>query len=170
VQLDRVGRDACLAVVKVEEGDAGDTSAGAEPDAPPRRGDLSPVERCRLRVAARRGRLSDHVIGASLEDEMEVAVLLRTHERHGGGDDVAVTLEGRPRRRQQVRSRAGDEEADRRAASAEQCRSVLQRFHRPALNSAGAETRPMLPAPDDPDDPDDDDEAELPLSQTATPP
>jgi hypothetical protein len=53
-----------LAVVEVEEGDPGNASAGTEPDVAPGYSHLATPKRSCVAVAARRGRLRDHVVAA----------------------------------------------------------------------------------------------------------
>ena len=106
MQLDRVRRDPGLAVVEVEEGDPGNARSSAEPDVAPRHAHLTAPQRRRLPVAARRGRLRDHVVAALLEDDVQVAVVLGRTSTTRGDDREDVALERKPRVRD-VRRAAG---------------------------------------------------------------
>ena len=81
VQLDCVRSDPSLAVVEVEERDPGDLCVCTQPDLSTRRAHLPAPERRRPRIAARRRCLGDHVIGARLQHEMQITVLLLANER-----------------------------------------------------------------------------------------
>lgn len=83
MQLDRVRANARLSVLEIEEGDPNDARLRAEPQLLGRLAHLPAPIRRRPARARRRGRLRDHLIGAGLEDEMEIFVRLVPDERHG---------------------------------------------------------------------------------------
>ena len=84
MKLDRVGCDAGLSVLEVEEGDACDFGARAEANGGPGRLHLRPPCRCGSCDAAGCWRFGDHVCAASQEHEVNVAVVL-------GADKVRAT-------------------------------------------------------------------------------
>ena len=89
MQLDRARSDARLAMLEIEERDPDDARLRAEPQLLPCLAHLpAPIERRPTR-ARRRGRLRDHVIGARLENEVEILVRLVPNERHGRVDAEA---------------------------------------------------------------------------------
>jgi hypothetical protein len=105
VKLDPVRGDTGLAVEEVEESNADDSGAGAEPHPPPRRRHLPTPQGCGSGRAGRRRGFSDHVPKPLVENEMEVAVVLETNERDPSDDAVDMPLEGKPGRGQVRRSR-----------------------------------------------------------------
>jgi hypothetical protein len=127
VQLDRVRRDASLAMVEVEEGDPGNASASAEPDAVPCDAHLPASIRRRVPVAAWRRRLGNHVIAARLKNNVEVGVVFGTNEHHLGNDGEDVALEWQSSVGQLRRRRPGDEEVDRRFTGWQEVGPVLKR-------------------------------------------
>jgi hypothetical protein len=74
MQLDRIRSHTGLPVLEVEEGDADDARLRGEPQLHPCLAHLpAPIGRHPARTR-RRGRLRDHVVGARLEDEVEILV------------------------------------------------------------------------------------------------
>ena len=99
MELDRVRGDAGLSVLEIEERDADDARLRAEPQLLPCLAHLPAPIRRRPARTRRRGRLRDHVIGARLENEVEILVRLVPDEGHGRVDAEDMALERKPRRR-----------------------------------------------------------------------
>lgn len=113
VELDRVRRHPCLAVVEVEERHARDRCAGAEPDSVPRGLHLRPPRRCRSHGAAERRRLGDHRLAVVTEHDVVVVVVLVADQRDVGGHGEDVPLERQAGNRQVRRGRTRGQEGDR---------------------------------------------------------
>jgi len=86
-------------MLEIEEGDPDHPRVRAEPQLLPCLAHLPAPIRRRPARTRRRGRLRDHVIGARLEDEVEIFVRLMPDERHGRVDAEDMALERKPRRR-----------------------------------------------------------------------
>jgi hypothetical protein len=124
VQLDRVRSDPGLAVGEVEEGDPGNARSSTEPHVAPGDAHLLASNWPRVDVAARRGRLRDHVIAALLENDVQF-VAFRLDKHHRSSDGVHVPLEWQARIRPSRRHRPRDQEVDRRLMRREEPRPVL---------------------------------------------
>jgi hypothetical protein len=86
-------------MLEIEEGDPDHPRVRAEPQLLPCLAHLpAPIRRCSARTR-RRGRLRDHVVGARLEDEVEILVRLVPDKRHSRVDAEDMTLEGKSRGR-----------------------------------------------------------------------
>jgi hypothetical protein len=128
-------------VLEVEEGDSDDAGLSAETQLVACLTHLTAPVGSRPARTRRRGRLRDHVVGASLEDEVKILVRLVPDERHGGIDAEDMALEGKPCRRQWCWSLVGDQLRDRDRVDTEKARTVLQGLHLPVLDAAGERSR-----------------------------
>ena len=137
MQLDRIRSDTSLAMGEVEEGNAGNPRPSAEPDVVACDAHLPAPVRRRVPVAARRGRLGDHVIAARLKNNVEVGVAFGTNEHHRGNDGEDVMLERQSCVGQVRRRRPGNEEMDRRLTRWQKVGSVLKRLHSPPIAATG---------------------------------
>ena len=92
VELDRVRRYPGLAMIEVEEDHPRHARSNAQPYVAPGDAHLPAPRPSRVPVAARRGRLGDHVIAPLLDNEVQVAIVLgpNKHDRGEHGEDVML--------------------------------------------------------------------------------
>ena len=125
MDLDCVGRDPGLAVLEVEEGDAGDDGPVAETDDRARLAHLLPPERCCPRGARGKRRFRDHRPPLSiLEQGVNVRIVFWSNEGHCGTHAVLVALEREPGVREARGTRPGHEETDGRVPDGKEPRSA----------------------------------------------
>jgi hypothetical protein len=136
MELDRVRGDARLPVLEVEEGDSDDAGLSAETQLAACLTHLTPAVGSRPARTCGRGRFRDHLIGARLDDDVEILVWLVTDKRHGGVDAPDVPLERKPGSWKRRWPLVADQLAHGDRVGSEQARAVLQRLHLPALDPA----------------------------------
>lgn len=96
MQLDRIWRDPGLAVREVEERDPCHSSSSAQLYVTSGDAHLTPPQRRGVAGAVGCRGFADHVVAALLQLDVQVAVVLRTHQHHRGDNREDPVLEGQP--------------------------------------------------------------------------
>jgi hypothetical protein len=141
MQLDCVGRNACLSVEVVEEGDARHLCAAAHPNDGTGGRHLSPSNWLRPTRAGRQRSLGNHVRRSVFEDDVEVAVALGSNECDPSEHSEDTALEREPSARQGRRRSPRYEVVHGHRLCGKQHRSVLESLHVPPLNATRSDGR-----------------------------